>query len=48
MLTVEVYSIAMYSMTSFPREEPILPSRLFIYLIIYNERKLLSAPAIGM
>ena len=31
MLTVEVYSIAMYSMTSFSREEPILPSLLSIY-----------------
>ena len=28
MLTVEVYSSAMYSMQSFSREEPILPSRL--------------------
>ena len=29
MLTVEVYSVALYSMTSFSREEPILPSRLY-------------------
>ena len=31
-LTVEVYSIAMYSRTSFSREGSILPSRLSLYL----------------
>ena len=44
MLTVEVYSIAMYSMTSFSRAEPILPSRLSTYLSIYTERMNLSEP----
>ena len=44
MLTVELYSIAMYSMTSFSREEPILPSRQSVCLSIYTERRILSDP----
>ena len=42
MFTVEEYSIAMYSMSSFPREEPILPSRLSIL----NARSC-PTPAVG-
>ena len=45
MLTVEVYSIAMYSITSFSSEEPISPSRLSIYLFILNAR---SCPTPGV
>ena len=43
MLTVEVYSIAMYSMTSFSREEPNI-TQSTIYLSMYTERRILFDP----
>ena len=45
MLTVEVYGIAMYSMTSFSRKEPISASPVD-YLSIYTERRIHSDPGV--